>query len=163
FMTMGAVLLRVGHARGSDLGGLYKTMPVTTVLCIVGASSISAFPLFNGFDSKSMIMAALVEHGGHWTWLALLFASAGVFHHAGIRVPFFACFSHDAGLRPREAPASMLAAMGLAAAGCVTLGAFPGLLYELLPSPVVYGPYTFPNVCGQLQLLFISVLSIAWL
>lgn len=163
FMTMGAVLLRVGHVRGSDLGGLYKTMPVTTVLCIVGAASISAFPLFNGFVSKSMIMAALVEHGGHWTWLALLFASAGVFHHAGIKVPFFAFFSHDTGLRPREAPASMLAAMGLAAAGCLILGAFPGLLYALLPWTVDYVPYTYPHVVVQLQLLLFSALAFAWL
>ena len=86
FMSMGAVLLRVGHVLGSDLGGLYKSMPLTTVFCIVGAASISAFPLFSGFVSKSMIMAAMIEHGSYWLWLALLFASAGVFHHAGIKV-----------------------------------------------------------------------------
>jgi multicomponent Na+:H+ antiporter subunit D len=163
FMSMGAVLFRVGHVRGSDLGGLYKTMPLTTLLCMVGAASISAFPLFNGFVSKSMIMAALIEHGGHWLWLALLFASAGVFHHAGIKVPFFAFFSHDAGLRPREAPASMLAAMGLAAAGCIVLGTFPGLLYALLPWSVEYVPYTYPHVIVQLQLLLFSALAFAWL
>ena len=43
-MTMGAVLYRTGKINGSDLGGLYRSMPMTTGLCIVGAASISAFP-----------------------------------------------------------------------------------------------------------------------
>ena len=68
---------------GSDLGGLYKSMPITTTLCIVGAASISAFPLFSGFVSKSMVMVAVLDEGHPVIWLALLFASAGVFHHAG--------------------------------------------------------------------------------
>ena len=95
FMSMGAVLHMTGRIKGSDLGGLYKTMPITTVLCIVGAASISAVPLFSGFVSKTMIMVAALEQGYDWIWLALLFASAGVFHHAGIKIPFFAFFAHD--------------------------------------------------------------------
>ncbi|PPR22350.1 MAG: Na(+)/H(+) antiporter subunit A, partial [Alphaproteobacteria bacterium MarineAlpha10_Bin1] len=96
-MSMGAVLHQTGKINGSELGGLYKTMPITTGLCIVGAASISAFPLFSGFVSKSMVMVAAAEEG-HWVvWLLLLFASAGVFHHAGIKIPFFAFFAHDSG------------------------------------------------------------------
>jgi multicomponent Na+:H+ antiporter subunit D len=163
FMSMGAVLVRVKHVLGSDLGGLYKSMPLTTLFCVVGAASISAFPLFNGFVSKSMIMAAMIEAGFSWIWLAFLFASAGVFHHAGIKIPYFAFFAHDGGLRPREAPPSMLAAMGLAAGLCVLLGCFPSLLYALLPWTVDYVPYTYAHVVAQLQLLLFSALAFAWL
>jgi multicomponent Na+:H+ antiporter subunit D len=163
FMTMGAVLFRVGHALGSDLGGLYRSMPVTTALCVVGAASISAFPLFSGFVSKSMIMAAMVETGHTVAWLALLFASAGVFHHAGIKIPYFAFFSHDSGLRVREAPREMLVAMTIAAAGCVLVGVYPAALYALLPWQVDYVPYTYPHVVAQLQLLVFSALAFAWL
>ena len=85
FMSMGAVLYRVGTVKGSELGGLYKSMPWTAGFCIVGAASISAFPLFSGFVTKSMIITAAMEQGYFWTWLVLLFASAGVFHHAGIK------------------------------------------------------------------------------
>jgi len=81
FMSMGAVLYRVGHVNGSDLGGLYKTMPKTMMFCIVGALSISAFPLFSGFVSKSMVMTAMMYEGYDYLWLLMLFASAGVFHH----------------------------------------------------------------------------------
>ncbi len=94
-MSMGAVLHVTGEMRGSELGGLYKKMPKTAILCMVGAASISAFPLFSGFVSKSMVVAAAIQEGHTVVWLALLFASAGVFHHAGIKIPFFAFFAHD--------------------------------------------------------------------
>jgi multicomponent Na+:H+ antiporter subunit D len=163
FMSMGAVLVRVRHVLGSDLGGLYKSMPLTALFCVVGAASISAFPLFNGFVSKSLIMAAMIEAGWDWIWLAFLFASAGVFHHAGIKIPYFAFFAHDAGLRTREAPPNMLAAMGLAAALCLLIGCYPALLYALLPWSVDYAPYTYAHVLAQLQLLLFSALAFAWL
>lgn len=163
FMTMGAVLTRVGHVKGSDLGGLYKTMPKTTCFCIIGAASISAFPLFSGFVSKSMVMAAMLEAGHDYLWLMLLFASAGVFHHAGIKIPFFAFFAHDSGLRPKEAPTNMLIAMGLASALCLIIGIYPQFLYALLPWDNQYQPYDVTHVLTQLQLLFFSALAFVWL
>jgi len=163
FMTMGAVLYRVRHVLGSDLGGLYKSMPLTTLCCVVGAASISAFPLFNGFVSKSMIMSAMIEQGHNLAWLGLLFASAGVFHHAGIKIPYFAFFSHDSGLRVKEAPGNMLLAMVTAAVLCILIGSFPGLLYQLLPWQAEYVPYTYPHVIVQVQILLFSALAFAWL
>jgi multicomponent Na+:H+ antiporter subunit D len=163
FMSMGAVLLRTGTVKGTDLGGLYKSMPWTTGFCIVGAASISAFPLFSGFVTKSMVMAAAASEGHPLVWLVLLFASAGVFHHAGIKIPYFAFFSHDSGIRCKEAPLNMLVAMGCAAALCIGIGSFPGALYSLLPYPVSYVPYTGGHVLAQLQLLVFSALAFAWL
>jgi multicomponent Na+:H+ antiporter subunit D len=162
-MTMGAVLHQTGKINGSELGGLYKTMPITTGLCIVGAASISAFPLFSGFVSKSMVMAAAAEEGYWVVWLLLLFASAGVFHHAGIKIPYFAFFAHDSGIRTREPPLNMLIAMALAAALCIFIGVYPALLYSMLPWEVNYVPYTADHVLTQLQLLFFSALAFAWL
>jgi multicomponent Na+:H+ antiporter subunit D len=163
FMAMGAVLYRTGRMNGSDLGGLYKTMPKTAILCIVGASSISAFPLFSGFVSKSMVMTAMIEEGHDYLWLMLLFASAGVFHHAGIKIPYFAFFAHDSGIRTEEAPRNMLIAMTVGAALCVFIGSQPQYLYALLPWPVEYWPYDTTHVVTQLQLLFFSALAFVWL
>jgi multicomponent Na+:H+ antiporter subunit D len=159
FMSMGAVLLRTGTVKGTDLGGLYKSMPVTAGFCMVGAASISAFPLFSGFVTKSMVMAAAGLEGHTFIWLVLLFASAGVFHHAGIKIPYFAFFAHDAGIRCREAPLNMLIAMGITAVLCVGIGSFPAALYGLLPFPVDYVPYTAAHVMDQLQLLVFSALA----
>jgi multicomponent Na+:H+ antiporter subunit D len=161
FMSMGAVLLRTGTVNGTDLGGLYKSMPWTAGFCIVGAASISAFPLFSGFVTKSMVMAAAAGEGYVITWLILLFASAGVFHHAGIKIPYFAFFAHDSGIRCREAPPHMLVAMALTAALCIGIGSFPAVLYALLPYPVAYVPYTATHVLDQLQLLVFSALAFA--
>ena len=159
FMSMGAVLLRTGTVKGSELGGLYKSMPWTTGFCIVGAASISAFPLFSGFVTKSMIMSAAAGEGLQLTWLVLLFASAGVFHHAGIKIPYFAFFSHDSGIRCEEAPKNMLVAMAITAALCIGIGVFPDALYSLLPFAVTYEPYTASHIVAQLQLLVFSALA----
>ncbi len=169
FMAMGAVLYRTGKINGSDLGGLYKSMPQTAGLCIVGAASISAFPLFSGFVSKSMIVTALLQEfrAGQdiyqWVWLALLFASAGVFHHAGIKIPYFAFYAHDAGIRTREPPLNMRLAMGMSATLCVLIGCFPQWLYGLLPWAVDYHPYDLTHVLSQLQLLCFAALAFTWL
>lgn len=163
FMSMGAVLHRTGTVKGSELGGLYKSMPWTTGFCIVGAASISAFPLFSGFVSKSMILTAVAEQGYFIPWLLLLFASAGVFHHSGIKIPFFAFFAHDSGIRVQEAPRNMLIAMGIASFLCIGIGVFPQPLYALLPYPVDFQPYTVAHVINQLQLLLFSALAFTWL
>ena len=162
-MSMGAVLYRTGRMNGSDLGGLYKSMPITTTLCIVGAAPISAFPLFSGFVSKSMVMVAVLEEGHPVVWLALLFASAGVFHHAGIKIPFFAFFAHDSGIRTTEPPLNMLIAMGIAAILCVFIGSYPWLLYSLLPFEVNYVPFDRSHVLAQFQLLVFSAAAFTWL
>jgi multicomponent Na+:H+ antiporter subunit D len=166
FMSMGAVIYRTGKIKATDLGGLYKSMPWTCLFCCIGAASISAFPLFSGFVSKSMVMSAAAEGShiagqGSWVfvWLVLLFASAGVFHHAGIKIPFFAFFGHDGGHRVKEAPLNMLIAMGIAAFLCIFIGVYPKPLYDILPFPVEYHPYTISHVLSQTELLFFSALA----
>ena len=159
FMSMGAVLHRVGTVKASELGGLYKSMPWTTIFCIIGAMSISAFPLFSGFISKGIILYAVAEQG-HWIiWLVLLFASAGVLDHSGIKVPFFSFFAHDQHHQCKEAPLNMLVAMGMTAAACILIGVFPDLLYQWLPYGMEFHPYTFDHIITQLQLLFFAALA----
>lgn len=159
FMAMGAVLHRTGTAKASELGGLYKSMPYTTVFCIIGSLSISGFPLFSGFVTKSMTLTAVGE--GHFVLfsLALLVASAGVVDHSGIKIPFFAFFAHDSGKRVKEAPFNMLAAMAIASAVCIGIGVYPKALYGILPYAVDYVPYTFDHVLSSLQLLLFAALA----
>ncbi|MCS7203843.1 MAG: Na(+)/H(+) antiporter subunit D [Thermodesulfovibrio sp.] len=159
FMSMGAVLHQTGKINATDLGGLYKTMPLTTVFCIIGAASISGFPLTSGFVSKSMIVSAAAVEGMAITWFGLLFASAGVFHHSGIKIPYFAFFCRDSGIRTKEPPVNMLLAMGIAAFFCISIGVFPDPLYSILPYSVDYIPYTATHVVDHLQLLCFSALA----
>ena len=88
FMSMGAVLFRTGTAKASELGGLWKQMPLTAIFCIIGAVSISSFPLFSGFVTKSLTIGATAKEGYFLVWMALIFASAGVLEHSGIKFLF---------------------------------------------------------------------------
>lgn len=159
FMSMGAVLYRVGTVKASDIGGLYKSMPFTAAFCIIGAASISSFPLFSGFVAKSLTLSAVAYEGYFVIWMILLAASVGAFLHSGIKVPFAAFFAQDSGKRCEEAPLNMLIAMGVTAFLCIAIGVYSPWLYSLLPHPVKYAPYTTSHIIGQLQLLAFSALG----
>ncbi|HEX9625526.1 MAG TPA: Na(+)/H(+) antiporter subunit D [Acidiferrobacterales bacterium] len=158
-MSAGAVLYQTGRRKCSDLGGLFQSMPVTTVCGIVGALAISSFPLTSGFVSKSMISQAAADQQLALVWFLLAAASAGVFLHAGIKFPWFVFFQKDSGLRPADPPRNMQLAMILFAALCIGLGAYPAPLYAILPYPVEYVPYTLDHVVFQLQLLLFAGLA----
>jgi len=159
FMSVGAVMLRTGTSKATELGGLCRTMPRTAIFCLIGAASISAFPLFSGFVTKSLIMDETANQHYPIIWAILVFASAGVLSHSGIKIPYFTFFGHDSGLRPREAPINMQLAMGFTAFLCIFIGVYPDPLYSLLPYEVVYKPYTMSHVIGQLQLLCFALLA----
>ncbi|MCB2112969.1 MAG: Na(+)/H(+) antiporter subunit D [Parvularculaceae bacterium] len=164
FMAVGAAIYRTGTSKATELGGLYRTMPVTMVFCIIGAMSISAFPGFAGFVTKGLIIDAAGEAHAFWIWLVLLFASAGVLEHAGIKIPYFTFFAHDSARRPKEAPPAMLIAMGISAFLCIAIGVYPEPLYALMPYPEAladYHPYAPYHVVEQLQLLLWAVLAFA--
>ena len=163
FMSVGAVLFRTGTCKASELGGICRTMPKTAIFCLIGAASISAFPLFSGFVTKSLIVDASAKNHYTLIWAVLVFASAGVLSHSGIKIPYFTFFGHDSGLRPKEAPLNMLIAMGLTAFLCIFIGVYPEPLYALLPYEVGYQPYTINHVVSQLQLLFFALLAFAFL
>jgi multicomponent Na+:H+ antiporter subunit D len=158
-MGAGAVLHMTGRSKLTELGGLYRWMPVTFLLYMVGALSISAFPLFSGFVSKTMIVeAAAVDYRG-WVFLLLTMASAGTFLHTGLKLPYFTFMGQDSGLRPREAPRNMLVAMAIAALLCFLIGVFPQALYALLPHEVDYDAYTPGHLLKEMQLLLFTGLG----
>ena len=159
FMGAGAVLEVTGKRKLSEMGGLYKTMPITLGLYMVGAFAISAVPLFSGFVSKSMVVSAAGEAHLGPIFLLLTLASAGTFLHTGLKLPYYMFFGEDSGLKAQEPPTNMLVAMGLAAAACVLIGVFPGLLYQHLPNLVDYAPYTLQHVTSALGMLGFTALG----
>ncbi|MFQ5534417.1 MAG: Na(+)/H(+) antiporter subunit D, partial [Sphingomonadales bacterium] len=159
FMGAGAVILMTGRRKLTELGGLYRTMPWTVVLYMVGAFAISAFPFFSGFVSKSMVVAAAAGDHRAAVVLMLTIASSGTFLHTGLKLPYYMFFGHDSGLRPKEPPLNMLIAMGLAAVLCIGIGVFPGVLYALLPHDVEFAPYTGEHITGSLSILMFTLLG----
>ncbi|MHA1553288.1 MAG: Na(+)/H(+) antiporter subunit D [Alphaproteobacteria bacterium] len=166
-MSAGSVLYMTGKSKCTELGGLFRTMPITTMCGIIGALSISAFPLTSGFISKSMISEGALDENLALVWLLLTAASAAAFLYAGLKFPWFVFFHKDSGLRPPDPPRTMQAAMILLSIACIGIGVWPGPLYAILPFPADYVPYTGPHVVSQLQLLLFSglafFLTLGWL
>lgn len=158
-MSAGVVLYRTGQRKCTDLGGLFRTMPLTCFCCVVGALSISSFPLTSGFTTKTLISEAAVGEGLTAVYFLLAAASAGVFLHAGIKFPWFVFFQKDSGLRPQDAPWNMAAAMLILVALCVGLGVAPQPLYDLLPYSTTISAYSPGKVLFYLQLLLFSGLA----
>ena len=159
FMSAGSVLYMTGKRKCTELGGLFQTMPITTICGIIGALSISSFPFTSGFISKSMISTGAANEQLMLVYMLLVAASAGVFLHAGIKFPWYVFFQKDSGLRPPDPPWNMRAAMVLFAVACIALGCFPQLLYSLLPYEVDYVPYTADHLVTQFQLLLFAGLA----
>ena len=159
-MSAGSVMYMTGGKRKcTDLGGLFQSMPITAMAGIIGALAISSFPWTSGFVSKSMTTQAAADMGLGFTWFWMMAASAGVFLHAGIKFPWFVFFQKDSGLRPKDPPWNMKAAMILFAFLCIAIGVYPDPLYAMLPFPTEYAPYTYAHVMEMLQILLFSGLA----
>ncbi len=167
FMGCGAVLHMTGESKFTNLGGLWKKMPLTFVFTLIGGLSISAFPLFSGFVSKSMIVAAGFEEHKRWAGFLLLLASAGTFLHTGLKVPYFIWFGKN---QPRkevwdraaEPPWNMNLAMAAASFLCIFIGCYTPYLYKMLPYPeeaAKYIPYTSYHISETLQILLFTGLG----
>jgi multicomponent Na+:H+ antiporter subunit D len=159
FMGAGAVIQMTGKRKLTELGGLYKTMPITLVLYMIGGFAISAFPLFSGFVTKSMVVSGAAHDHRPWVALLLTMASAGTFLHTGLKLPYYMFFAKDSGIRAKEPPVNMLIAMGMAAFMCIGIGVFPGPLYKLLPFAVHFDPYTGDHVTSALGILLFTGLG----
>jgi multicomponent Na+:H+ antiporter subunit D len=152
FMGAGAVLQTTGISQLTNLGGFARYQKATLALYMIGAFSISGFPLFNGFISKSMIVSAAGYAHYDIIMLLLMLASVGTFLSIGLKLPYFTWFGEDRGIRPTKTPKAMLAAMGIASFFCILLGVAPSLLYAYLPYEATYSPYTIPHLLEALQI-----------
>lgn len=152
FMGAGAVLYVVGTVKLTDLGGLYKRMPLTLMLFLIGGFSIAAAPLMSGFVSKSMTISAAGEKQEAFAFLMLTLASSGTFLSIVLKMTYYMFFGKDKGIQAEEPPLNMLVAMGIAGFLCIMIGLMPSTLYSLLPYPVVYEPYTAHHVISAIGL-----------
>lgn len=163
FMGAGAVLYATGRSKLTELGGLARAMPVVLSLYMVGAFSISGFPLFSGFVSKPLTVYGAELVGLGTVALLLNVASVGTFLHTGLKLPYFTWFGPQRGLTPAPVPRGMYAAMGAAAFLNVWIGVAPAGLYSIMPFPIDYEPYTASHVIKTMQMMLFTGLGFWWL
>jgi len=172
YMGVGSVLYATGTVKFDRLGGLYPYMPLSFWLTMIGAFSISGFPLFSGFISKTMTIEAAEAAHLPMIYLLLEGASIGTFLHTGLKLPWNIWLKGRrepprairAKLQdsPLNTPPHMLIGMGIPAFLCIFLGVYPEILYDLLPYPVEYVPFTVTRVFTVLQLFIFAFLGF-WL
>ncbi len=172
YMGAGCVLVVAGTAKFDRLGGLYKYMPIAFWLYMIGGFSISGFPLFNGFISKAMTIEAAELIHQPVIYLLLEGATVGTFLHTGLKLPWNIWLQGreepppDIKARLKDSafntPVHMLVGMSILAFLCILLGVFPKILYNMLPYPVEYVPFTVTRVFSITQLFIFSFLGF-WL
>ena len=164
FMGAGAAIHATGGRRTlTALGGIAGRMRTVVALYMIGALAISAFPLFSGFTTKSMVIFAAEEEHLAWAVALLYLASVGTFLHTGLKLPYFTWFGpRRDDIRVGPVPKNMIVAMIGAAALCVGIGVYPQPLYNILPSPNNYEAYTAEHVVTTLQLLVFTAIAF-WL
>jgi multicomponent Na+:H+ antiporter subunit D len=155
-MSLGSVLFVTQKRKFTEYGGLFRTMPLTAICCIIGGLSISAFPFTSGFVAKAMMSEAAYLNQYYWVWYLLAAGTAGVFLDVGIKLQYFVFFGEDSGLRPPEPPIHMRVSMVFFAILCIGIGLMPSIFYQLLPYEQDYYPYSADHILTQFQLLFFS-------
>lgn len=169
YMGAGCALVVVGTAKFNKLGGLYKYMPISFWLYMVGGFSISGFPLFNGFISKTMTIEAAELIQNPIIYLLLEGATVGTFLHTGLKLPWNIWLQGreepPAQIRAKlkdsalNTPVHMLIGMAILAFLCIFLGVYPKILYDMLPFPVTFVPFTLTRVFTILQLFLFAFLG----
>jgi multicomponent Na+:H+ antiporter subunit D len=156
FMGAGVVIHTTGREKVTELGGFWSRQKLVFGLYMIGAFSISGFPLWNGFISKSMVVAAAGALHWDWAFLLLMLASVGTFLSIGLKLPYGTWLGEDRGIRPEPTPVNMVAAMAVAAFLCTIMGVLPGLLYTHLPYEVHWDPWTTSHVMEAVQMLLFT-------
>jgi len=158
-MGMGSVIFMTGKRKGTELGGLYKTMPLTFILFMIGGFSISGVPFLSGFISKSMVISGAAAAHNPYAALLLTLAASGTFLSTTLKLPYAVFLGKDKGIKASDPPKNMIIGMVLAAFVCILLGVMPGLLYHQLPFPVDYHPYTAEHLAGAFQILLATLIG----
>ena len=172
YMGAGCVLVVVGTAKFNELGGLYKYMPISFWLYMVGGFSISGFPLFNGFISKVMTIEAAELIHNTPIYLLLEGATVGTFLHTGLKLPWNMWLQGKDEPPPTiraklkdsavNTPVNMLIGMGILAFLCIFMGVYPKVLYDRLPYAVEFIPFTTTRVFSIMQMFIFTFMGF-WL
>ncbi len=76
FLGAGSVIIGTHHHQDmSQLGGLWRKMPITAATFLVGSVALAGLPPLAGFWSKDEIFVAVDEHWGGWALALLGFAA----------------------------------------------------------------------------------------
>lgn len=134
FMAAGIIDHEAGTRDLRQLSGLYRFMPVTATLAMVAAAAMAGVPLLNGFISKEMFLAeVLQEHSGTildqlLPYLATLGTAFSVLYSLRfIHQVFFGPPPVDLPHAPKEPPHWMRVPIEILVVACLVVGIVPAM------------------------------------
>jgi len=138
FLGAGAVQHATGTRDMRKLGGLGRRMPMTAALWFVSAGAIAGVPLLSGFVSKWLIYAAALKAGYAAPAIIAWFVSVlTMFTLMKATNSIFLGEEGEASANAHESSKSMLAGMGILAAGSIFLGVLPQVAIKYAVAPVL--------------------------
>lgn len=154
FMMTGIVDHETGTRDIRRLGGLMKIMPITFAIALIGSLSMAGIPPFNGFLSKEMFFASMLNirefnlfNLSTWGILLPIIAWVGsIFTFVYSMILVFKTFTgkyqpEKLSTKPHEAPMGMLISPIILVSLVVIFGLFPGLLSNTILSPAITSIY----------------------
>jgi NADH-quinone oxidoreductase subunit L len=130
FLGAGAVIHAVGTNDIFEMGGLWRRMPQTVIVFVIGTLSLAGIPLFAGFFSKEEILGAVLA-GGFPVPFAMLLMGAFLTAFYMFRVVFVTFAGapaasqgghHGADSHVQDAPLFMALPLWILAIMCVGVG-----------------------------------------
>ena len=168
FMAVGVVIYRTGIEDLYELGGLWRQMPITAGAFGLGALSITAVPLFNGFISKGMILdAASTDYlagGEPIVWYLLFIGAIGTFL-SFIKLGYYTFLHGEYDGMVKDATPGQSAAMLSVGGICVLFGLpvvwqhVAGLAIDVYPAVALadFDPFSSGHLLDAAILIAISV------
>ena len=146
FLTAGAILYRIGTTNLDKVSGLFKKMPFTSIMFLIGAAGISGIPPFNGFASKWLLYEAGIK-GNFPIITAVAFIVSALTLASFIKVAASAFFGpyraesdngdHISEGELKEVPLAMKLSMGLLSILTILFGIAPNIIIDKILVPVV--------------------------
>ena len=136
FLNAGAIEYTIGTRNLKEMGGLAKSMPVTSATSFVASMSISGIPPFNGFFSKLIIIIAAIM--AKFYLLAALAVIVSIITLASFlkfqRYAFYNQREYPKEPRPEEVPFPMVFSMIVLSIICLLLSllVFPEIRHAVL-------------------------------
>jgi formate hydrogenlyase subunit 3/multisubunit Na+/H+ antiporter MnhD subunit len=154
FLMAGAIYFKTHELDMRRLGGLWKSMPLTFLLGMVGVMGIAGIPYFNGFASKTLLFEGILEvahlNGVFYIALGMFLVVSGgtiAYYLKMLGLTFFGASGEGVSGAGR-APVLMLLPMAGLAGLIVYIGVFPKLVLERLVFPVL-GGYSFDHHAAE--------------
>lgn len=152
-MVAGAVVHATGMRKISELGGLWKKMPLVSLCFLIASLAIAGMPGLNGFVSKGLIMQSLVGEEFIIAYWMVLLAGIGTWLSITMKINYYVFFGKTTEhVSCSPVPIQMKIALISGTVLCIITGIFPQLSYQFMPNQTIGHPFTIEHVMEYLGL-----------